>query len=186
MSAALWMAKSAAAFRSSRRSCPSGPSRRPPAGATTSRISPCGCSTRSPARCGSRSRRAGGVSLPVVPPHRTTPNLRDKSPTAGISRAAGTRSRSTTPAHPRRFSPARWKNSSPSTTGVIAASATAAPSSTRSSIRRGMSGRASIRSFDCEIAQLYTPRFADLLCQPPTSAFLADGSAVAVMKPTRI
>jgi uncharacterized protein YqjF (DUF2071 family) len=40
--------------------------------------------------------------------------------------------------------------------------------------------------FDCEIAQLYTPRFADLLCQPPTSAFLADGSAVAVMKPTRI
>jgi hypothetical protein len=40
--------------------------------------------------------------------------------------------------------------------------------------------------FDCEIAQLYTPRFADLLCQPPSSAFLADGSAVAVMKPTRI
>jgi hypothetical protein len=40
--------------------------------------------------------------------------------------------------------------------------------------------------FDCDIAQLYTPRFADLLCQPPTNAFLADGSAVAVMKPTRI
>lgn len=40
--------------------------------------------------------------------------------------------------------------------------------------------------FDCEIAQLYTPRFAELLCRPPTSAFLADGSAVAVMKPARI
>jgi uncharacterized protein YqjF (DUF2071 family) len=40
--------------------------------------------------------------------------------------------------------------------------------------------------FDCEIAQLYTPRFADLLCQPPGSVFLADGSAVDVMKPTRI
>jgi uncharacterized protein YqjF (DUF2071 family) len=40
--------------------------------------------------------------------------------------------------------------------------------------------------FDCEIAQLYTPRFADLLCHPPTNAFLADGSAVAVMKPQRI
>jgi uncharacterized protein YqjF (DUF2071 family) len=40
--------------------------------------------------------------------------------------------------------------------------------------------------FDCEIAQLYTPRFADLLAQPPTSSFLADGSAVAVMRPNRI
>ena len=40
--------------------------------------------------------------------------------------------------------------------------------------------------FNCEIAQLYTPRFADLLCQPPKSAFLADGSAVAVMKPSRV
>lgn len=40
--------------------------------------------------------------------------------------------------------------------------------------------------FDCEIAQLYTPRFANLLCRPPNSAFLADGSAVDVMKPMRI
>lgn len=40
--------------------------------------------------------------------------------------------------------------------------------------------------FDCDIAQLYTPRFADLLCGPPSSAFLADGSEIAVMKPTRI
>jgi uncharacterized protein YqjF (DUF2071 family) len=46
--------------------------------------------------------------------------------------------------------------------------------------------RGSDPHFDCEIAQLYTPRFADLLCHPPSTGFLADGSAVAVMKPTRI
>jgi uncharacterized protein YqjF (DUF2071 family) len=46
--------------------------------------------------------------------------------------------------------------------------------------------RASQPQFDCEIAQLYTPRFADLLCGPPSTAFLADGSEIAVMKPTRI
>jgi uncharacterized protein YqjF (DUF2071 family) len=46
--------------------------------------------------------------------------------------------------------------------------------------------RATDPHFDCQIAQLYTPRFADILCQPPDSAFLADGSPVAVMKPTRI
>ncbi|HEX5102571.1 MAG TPA: DUF2071 domain-containing protein, partial [Pirellulaceae bacterium] len=40
--------------------------------------------------------------------------------------------------------------------------------------------------FDCDIAPLYTPRFAELLCRPPSTAFLADGSAVAVMRPLRI
>jgi uncharacterized protein YqjF (DUF2071 family) len=40
--------------------------------------------------------------------------------------------------------------------------------------------------FDCDIAALYTPRFAALLCQPPSGGFLADGSAVAVMSPLRI
>jgi len=36
---------------------------------------------------------------------------------------------------------------------------------------------------ECDAAALYGPHFAELLSQPPTTAFLADGSAVAVMKP---
>jgi uncharacterized protein YqjF (DUF2071 family) len=40
--------------------------------------------------------------------------------------------------------------------------------------------------FDCDAARLYAPQFADVLCTPPTSAFLADGSAVSVLKPVRI
>src|SRR5262245_19976807 len=39
---------------------------------------------------------------------------------------------------------------------------------------------------DCDAAALYGPQLAEVLSQPPTTAFLADGSAVAVMKPTRI
>lgn len=39
---------------------------------------------------------------------------------------------------------------------------------------------------DCDAAALYGPQFAELLAQPPATAFLADGSAVAVMKPTRL
>jgi uncharacterized protein YqjF (DUF2071 family) len=39
---------------------------------------------------------------------------------------------------------------------------------------------------DCDVAALYGPQFAPLLTQQPASAFLADGSEVAVMRPTRI
>jgi uncharacterized protein YqjF (DUF2071 family) len=41
-------------------------------------------------------------------------------------------------------------------------------------------------TLDCDTAALYGRQFADLLSQPPTTAFLADGSAVAVMKPARL
>lgn len=40
--------------------------------------------------------------------------------------------------------------------------------------------------FDCDIARLYSPGFARVLCRSPDSAFLANGSAVSLMKPTRI
>jgi hypothetical protein len=33
---------------------------------------------------------------------------------------------------------------------------------------------------ECDVASLYGPAFADALAQPPVSAFLAEGSAVAV------
>jgi uncharacterized protein YqjF (DUF2071 family) len=39
---------------------------------------------------------------------------------------------------------------------------------------------------ECDAAALYGAQFAQVLSQPSTSAFLADGSAIAVMKPTRI
>jgi uncharacterized protein YqjF (DUF2071 family) len=39
---------------------------------------------------------------------------------------------------------------------------------------------------DCDAAGLYGPQFAQVLSQPPTSAFLADGSEIAVMRPERI
>ena len=39
---------------------------------------------------------------------------------------------------------------------------------------------------DCNVAALYGAQFAEPLSRPPDSAFLADGSAVAVYKPTRI
>jgi hypothetical protein len=39
---------------------------------------------------------------------------------------------------------------------------------------------------DANVEALYGPQLAPLLLQPPTTAFLADGSAVAVMRPTRI
>jgi hypothetical protein len=41
-------------------------------------------------------------------------------------------------------------------------------------------------ALDCDAAALCGPQFAELLAQPPTTAFLADGSAVALMKPARI
>jgi uncharacterized protein YqjF (DUF2071 family) len=41
-------------------------------------------------------------------------------------------------------------------------------------------------AFDCDIARLYAPSFAAALCRAPDSAFLANGSAVSIMKPTRI
>jgi len=45
---------------------------------------------------------------------------------------------------------------------------------------------ATAAKLDCDAAALYGPQLAEVLSQPPTTAFLADGSAVAVMKPTRI
>jgi hypothetical protein len=39
---------------------------------------------------------------------------------------------------------------------------------------------------DCDVAALYGPQFAPFLQGPPATAFLADGSEVAVLKPTRI
>lgn len=39
---------------------------------------------------------------------------------------------------------------------------------------------------DCDAATLYGPQFAAVLSRPPATAFLADGSAVAVLRPMRI
>jgi hypothetical protein len=39
---------------------------------------------------------------------------------------------------------------------------------------------------DCDIAELYGSQFVPFLSQPPATAFLADGSEVAVLRPTRI
>ena len=45
--------------------------------------------------------------------------------------------------------------------------------------------RASAANLDCpSAAALYSPQFAEVLAEPPTSAFLADGSQVAVLRPT--
>jgi len=47
--------------------------------------------------------------------------------------------------------------------------------------------RATEAKLDCSAAAaLYGPAFADVLSQPPTTAFLADGSPVAVLRPTRV
>ena len=40
--------------------------------------------------------------------------------------------------------------------------------------------------FDCDVVNLYGAEFAPFLCKPPTSAFVADGSAVTVRRGTRI
>jgi uncharacterized protein len=40
--------------------------------------------------------------------------------------------------------------------------------------------------FDCDVAELYGPQFVEPLSQTPTSAFIADGSAVTVHKGHRI
>jgi uncharacterized protein YqjF (DUF2071 family) len=39
---------------------------------------------------------------------------------------------------------------------------------------------------DCDAAALYGPQFAAVLARPPTSAFLADGSEIAVFRPQRL
>ena len=39
---------------------------------------------------------------------------------------------------------------------------------------------------DCDAEELYGLEFADVLSRPPDSAFLAEGSAVAVYRPQRI
>lgn len=39
---------------------------------------------------------------------------------------------------------------------------------------------------DCDVAALYGPQFAPVLKLPPATAFVADGSEVTVMRPTRI
>jgi uncharacterized protein YqjF (DUF2071 family) len=39
---------------------------------------------------------------------------------------------------------------------------------------------------DCDVAALYGPQFAPFLKGPPATAFIADGSEVTVMRPTRI
>jgi hypothetical protein len=39
---------------------------------------------------------------------------------------------------------------------------------------------------DVNVAALYGPQFAPFLTRPPATAFLADGSEVAVLRPTRI
>jgi uncharacterized protein len=41
-------------------------------------------------------------------------------------------------------------------------------------------------ALDCDATALYGPQFAELLSQPPATAILADGSAVAVMQPARL
>lgn len=46
--------------------------------------------------------------------------------------------------------------------------------------------RASRAELDCDVAALYGPEFAEALGNQPTSAFLADGSAVVVRKGVRL
>lgn len=40
--------------------------------------------------------------------------------------------------------------------------------------------------FQCDVERLYGKRFSDALCRPPSSAFVAEGSAVRVHRPLRI
>jgi uncharacterized protein YqjF (DUF2071 family) len=46
--------------------------------------------------------------------------------------------------------------------------------------------RASQAQLACDAAQLYGPQFADCLARPPSSAFLAEGSRVAVFRGVRL
>jgi uncharacterized protein len=46
--------------------------------------------------------------------------------------------------------------------------------------------RGSDPRLDCDVAALYGSQFAPFLAGPPATAFLADGSEVAVLRPTRI
>ena len=48
-------------------------------------------------------------------------------------------------------------------------------------VSRGQASR-----FDCDVAKLYGPEFAPALSRPPSSAFLADGSAVIVRRGRRL
>jgi uncharacterized protein YqjF (DUF2071 family) len=45
---------------------------------------------------------------------------------------------------------------------------------------------AQAHEFDCDAASLYGPHFAPVLCQTPTSAFVAEGSAVVVRRGVRV
>ena len=40
--------------------------------------------------------------------------------------------------------------------------------------------------FECDVASLYGPEFADVLARPPTSSFVADGSEIVVRSGTRL
>lgn len=46
--------------------------------------------------------------------------------------------------------------------------------------------RAADAAFDCDVAAIYGPSYAEIFQQPPASAFVADGSAVTVHRGVRI
>jgi uncharacterized protein len=46
--------------------------------------------------------------------------------------------------------------------------------------------RATGTALDCDAERLYGPAFADVLSRPPETAFIADGSPVAVYRPAKI
>ncbi len=46
--------------------------------------------------------------------------------------------------------------------------------------------RGTAATLDCDVASFYGAEFAPFLCGPPSSAFLADGSAVVVRRGTRL
>lgn len=46
--------------------------------------------------------------------------------------------------------------------------------------------RAETSSFDCDVATLYGPEFVEALSGPPSSAFIADGSPIVVMRGKRL
>ena len=46
--------------------------------------------------------------------------------------------------------------------------------------------RATTATLDCDASDLYGPTFASVLCDPPSSAFIATGSAVTVRRGVRL
>lgn len=46
--------------------------------------------------------------------------------------------------------------------------------------------RATLIDLSCDVGTLYGPEFAPVLAAPPTSAFIADGSPIAVYQPRRL